>query len=120
MLGMRVVHNNMYTDPLALLEMVVSQSVTIAAAVPTVWQTVRGALEADPAKYKGKFNMKQIVCGGSSPPNEMMRYYYDEFQVEFVQAWGMTVHTLLLHYYILTTLLSSYDCTVLMLFFHCT
>jgi fatty-acyl-CoA synthase len=90
MLGARVVGNNKYTSPIDLLGMVIDQKCTFSAAVPTVWQSVRGALEAEPEKFVGKFKLRQIVCGGSSPPNEMMRWYLDTWKTEFVQIWGMT------------------------------
>lgn len=44
---------------------------TYSAAVPSVWQTVRAALEANPSAYKGRFVLKQITCGGSAPSNEV-------------------------------------------------
>jgi hypothetical protein len=28
-----------------------------------------------PEKYKDTFRVKQIMCGGSAPPNEMMKWY---------------------------------------------
>jgi fatty-acyl-CoA synthase len=90
MLGARVIHNNRFTDPATILEMAVDHKATFSAAVPTVWQTVRSTLQHEPEKYKGKFAVRQISCGGSSPPNEMMKWYWDTYRTEFIQLWGMT------------------------------
>lgn len=90
MLGARVIHNNRFTDPASILEMAVDHKATFSAAVPTVWQTVRNALQHEPEKYKGKFAIRQISCGGSSPPNEMMKWFWDTYRTEFLQLWGMT------------------------------
>lgn len=90
MLGARVVNNGRFTDPESILQMSIDHKVTFSAAVPTIWQTVRGMLQAFPDRYKGKFSVKQVVCGGSSPPCEMMEWYWKEYGTEFVQAWGMT------------------------------
>lgn len=91
MMGARVVHNGRYTDADSLLKMSIDHGVTFSAGVPTVWQTVRARLE-DPSALDlcNRFAVKQIVCGGSAPPLEMMRWYWDTFGTEFVQAWGMT------------------------------
>lgn len=90
MLGARVVHNGRFTDPASILEMAVDWKVTFSAAVPTVWQTVRNSLQHEPEKYKGRFAIRQISCGGSSPPNEMMKWFWDTYRTEFIQLWGMT------------------------------
>jgi len=85
MLGTRVIHNNRFTDPATILEMAIDHKATFSAAVPTVWQTVRATLQAEEAKYKDKFALRQIICGGSAPPNEMMKWYWDTYRTEFAQ-----------------------------------
>ena len=90
MLGSRIVHNRHMTDPMSILRICIDQGVTHSAAVPTIWQTLRTTLEADVAAFKGKFKVRQVLCGGSAPPNEMMDWYDKEFGVSFVQGWGMT------------------------------
>ena len=61
-----------------------------SAAVPAIWQSARQALEARPELYKDRFRIKSIICGGTAPPPEMMRWYLDTYGVEFMQGWGMT------------------------------
>ena len=65
------------------------EEVTISAGVPTIWQGVKAALEADPKKYDLS-KLKSMTCGGSAPPVSMMRWYWDSYNVEMIQGWGMT------------------------------
>ena len=67
----------------------VEEEVTISAGVPTIWQGVRAALEAEPEKYDLS-KMDRLTCGGSSPPVEMMRWYWESHKIEMIQGWGMT------------------------------
>ena len=50
---------------------------------------MRATLEADPDKYDLSI-LSRMTCGGSAPPLEMMRWYWDKFNVEMIQGWGMT------------------------------
>jgi len=50
---------------------------------------VRAALEAEPEKYDLS-KMDRLTCGGSSPPVEMMRWYWESHQIEMIQGLGMT------------------------------
>jgi fatty-acyl-CoA synthase len=34
--------------------------------------------------------LSSMTCGGSAPPVEMMRWYWDKYNVEMIQGWGMT------------------------------
>jgi len=53
-------------------------------------QEIRRELTANPAKYKSKFKVDEVICGGSAPPGEMMVWYWQQWKVDFCQAWGMT------------------------------
>jgi fatty-acyl-CoA synthase len=89
-LGARMLHNGRFTDASTVLQIASDQAATYAAAVPAVWQTVRAALEENASKYKGHFVVEQVLCGGSAPSAEMMKWYLDEWGVRFAQGWGMT------------------------------
>ena len=77
MLGSRVVCNGRFTAPEDILQLACDHGVTMCAAVPTIWQVSRQELMRNPGAYEGRFRVKQIMCGGSAPPNEMMRWYWD-------------------------------------------
>eukprot|EP00658_Telonema_sp_P-2_P039412 TRINITY_DN28202_c0_g1_i3.p1 TRINITY_DN28202_c0_g1~~TRINITY_DN28202_c0_g1_i3.p1 ORF type:complete len:387 (+),score=78.92 TRINITY_DN28202_c0_g1_i3:195-1355(+) len=93
MLGCRTVHNSSYTDPSSILGLCCDHKVTLCAAVPAIWQTARQALQSQPEKYNGNFKVKQIICGGTAPPFEMMKWYWETYRTAFLQAWGMTETT---------------------------
>ncbi|MEX2130408.1 MAG: long-chain fatty acid--CoA ligase [Pseudohongiellaceae bacterium] len=89
MLGCKQVMPHKYMVPDALLNLMVEEQVTISAGVPTIWQGVRAILEANPGKFDLS-KLSRLTCGGSAPPVAMMRWYWDNLQVEMVQGWGMT------------------------------
>jgi acyl-CoA synthetase (AMP-forming)/AMP-acid ligase II len=89
MLGMKQVYPHRFMVPDHLARMLMDYDVTISAGVPTIWQGVRGLIEANPGKYKFKA-LTRLTCGGSAPPPSLIEWYWDALNVEMVQGWGMT------------------------------
>lgn len=89
MLGAKQVMPHRYMTPDRLLDLIVSESVTISAGVPTIWQGVRSLLESDPDRYDLSA-LERLVCGGSAPPISLIRWFWDHHGVEMIQGWGMT------------------------------
>jgi fatty-acyl-CoA synthase len=89
MLGTKQVYPHRFMTPDSFLNLMEQEEVTISAGVPTIWQGVRAALEANPDKYDLS-RLDRLTCGGSAPPVEMMRWYWDSFEIEMIQGWGMT------------------------------
>ncbi|PCI74697.1 MAG: fatty-acid--CoA ligase [SAR86 cluster bacterium] len=89
MLGCKQVMPHRFMVPDAFLKLMDEEEVTISAGVPTIWQGVKAALEAAPGKYDLS-KLKSMTCGGSAPPVSMMRWYWDSYNVEMIQGWGMT------------------------------
>jgi fatty-acyl-CoA synthase len=89
MLGCKQVFPSRYMQPDRLLDLMSSEEVTISAGVPTIWQGVRACLEAEPDRWDLS-HLSRLTCGGSAPPLEMMRWYWDRFGIEMIQGWGMT------------------------------
>ena len=89
MLGCKQVMPHRFMLPDVFLKLMVEEEVTISAGVPTIWQGVRAALQAEPDKYDLS-KMGRLTCGGSAPPVEMMRWYWESHQIEMIQGWGMT------------------------------
>lgn len=89
MLGCKQVFPHRFMTPDSFLKLMHEEEVTISAGVPTIWQGVRAALEAEPDKYDLS-KLSRLTCGGSSPPVEMMRWYWESHNVEMIQGWGMT------------------------------
>ncbi len=89
MLGSKQVLPHKYMDPASLIRLMVDEEVTISAGVPTIWQGVKGILEANPDEYDLS-KLTRLTCGGSAPPLSMMRWYADNYDIEMIQGWGMT------------------------------
>ena len=89
MLGAKQVMPHRFMAPEPLLRLIASEGVTLSAGVPTIWQGVRTLLEADPDGYD-LTALDRLVCGGSSPPLSLIRWYWDVHRVEMIQGWGMT------------------------------
>ena len=89
MLGSKQVLPHKHMDFESLVRLMADEKVTISAGVPTIWQGVKGVLEANPDKYDLS-NLDRLTCGGSAPPASMMRWYADNYGIEMIQGWGMT------------------------------
>jgi len=89
MLGTKQVYQGRFMDPARLLDLMAEEEVSISAGVPTIWQGVRGCIEAEPERWDLD-NLQRLTCGGSAPPVSMMRWYWDHLGVEMIQGWGMT------------------------------
>lgn len=89
MLGCKQVFPHKFMAPDAFLRLMHDEKVTISAGVPTIWQGVRAVLDASPGKYD-LTALTRLTCGGSAPPVEMMRWYWDSHNIEMIQGWGMT------------------------------
>ena len=89
MLGCKQVMPHRFMTPDTFLKLMVEEDVTISAGVPTIWQGVRAALEANPGKFDLS-KLSRLTCGGSAPPVEMMRWYWEAHEIEMIQGWGMT------------------------------
>jgi acyl-CoA synthetase (AMP-forming)/AMP-acid ligase II len=90
MLGCKQVLPHRFMAADKLLQLMVDEEVTISAGVPTIWQGIRGILEADTHHKFDLSQLSRLTCGGSAPPVSMMRWYWDNYGVEMIQGWGMT------------------------------
>jgi fatty-acyl-CoA synthase len=79
-------------DPDSLLELFVSERVTVTAGVPTVWMGLLQALDKAPGTYDLSA-MRAIVCGGSAASPALIRSFQERHGLTIVHAWGMTEMT---------------------------
>jgi fatty-acyl-CoA synthase len=91
MLGARLVLPGPHVDPESILGLMVSERVTIACGVPTVWIAALEALEKNPGRWKFDAPIR-VVCGGTAPPLELIRRL-DRFGLQIKHLWGMTETT---------------------------
>jgi fatty-acyl-CoA synthase len=89
MLGMKQVMPHRFMTPVDLLDLFVAEEVTISAGVPTIWQGVRAAVEAEPERWDFS-RLARVTCGGSAPPVSLIRWFWERIGVEMIQGWGMT------------------------------
>jgi fatty-acyl-CoA synthase len=88
MVGAKLVFPGPFLDPPSLLDLMVSQRVTIAAGVPTIWLGIREALDANRAAFALEPGLRMIV-GGSAAPEQLIRDF-DRLGLTLIHAWGMT------------------------------
>ncbi len=69
----------------ALAELIVSERVTVAAGVPTIWMAVLPEL-----KGRDTSSLRAIPCGGSAVPKALSEAYREQLGLPILQAWGMT------------------------------
>ncbi len=89
MLGCKQVLPHRFMGPEPLLRLMAEEGVTLSAGVPTVWQGVRAAVEANPDAYDLSA-LSRVTCGGSAPPPSLIRWFHEALGVEMIQGWGMT------------------------------
>jgi acyl-CoA synthetase (AMP-forming)/AMP-acid ligase II len=89
MLGTKQVMPHRFMETKGLLDLMAAEEVTISAGVPTIWQGVKAAIEAEPTRWDLS-HLTRLTCGGSAPPVSLMRWYYDTLGIEMIQGWGMT------------------------------
>jgi len=74
-------------DPASLSELILSEGVTAASGVPTIWTLYLAHI----AKMGcGVGALKRIAIGGSAVPRAMFEEFRDKYGVEVRQLWGMT------------------------------
>lgn len=88
-LGCKQVMPHRFMAPERLAALMAAEGVTLSAGVPTVWQGVKGVVEADPHAFDLSA-LSRVTCGGSAPPPSLIRWFHDALGVEMIQGWGMT------------------------------
>lgn len=88
LVGAKLVLPGPHLDAESLMDLYEQEQVTISAGVPTIWMTIKQALEAEPNRWKTAPNMRMAV-GGAAIPESLFRAF-DKFDMKIIQAWGMT------------------------------
>jgi acyl-CoA synthetase (AMP-forming)/AMP-acid ligase II len=87
MTGAKVVFPGAALDGKSVYELIESESVTLAAGVPTVWL----GLLSHMAQHGLRFStLQRTVIGGSACPPAMISTFKDTYGVTVLHAWGMT------------------------------
>jgi acyl-CoA synthetase (AMP-forming)/AMP-acid ligase II len=89
MLGSKQVMSHRFMAANELLDAIATEGVSLSCGVPTIWQGVRAAVEAEPDRWDLS-KLKRVTCGGSAPPVSLIRWFWEKLGVEMIQGWGMT------------------------------
>ena len=74
-------------EPVAFVDLLAAERVTVTAGVPTVWITIADELSRRPEALQ---DLRHVVCGGAQPPRSLIERYERELGIPIIQAWGMT------------------------------
>ena len=85
--GAKLVMPGARMDGAALHELITTEGVTVAAAVPTVWQSFLEHLDTTGTRVDG---LERVLIGGAACPEALIRAFQDRYGVEVLHAWGMT------------------------------
>jgi fatty-acyl-CoA synthase len=72
-------------SPAAIVDLIESERVTVAAGVPTIWMGVLPLLEG-----RDVTSLRVIPCGGSAVPKSLSEGFRAATGMPILQAWGMT------------------------------
>jgi len=86
--GAKLVLPGQHGDAESLLRLIVSENVSIACGVPTVWLGILEELERNPGKWKLPREVS-APSGGSAPPESLIRAL-DRHGIHITHSWGMT------------------------------
>jgi fatty-acyl-CoA synthase len=86
--GSKLVLPGRNLQPVALLDLIEQEQVTLAPAVPSILQAMLNALEDNPGRWKLPARLR-LIAGGAAAPESMLRRY-DKLGVEVLHNWGMT------------------------------
>jgi len=87
LVGADMVMPGAYLQAKPLADLITSERVTVAGAVPTIWMDLlRYADENKPDLS----SIRHVLCGGAAVPESLMRGFEERHGVYIVQGWGMT------------------------------
>ena len=87
MIGAKMVMPGPKLDGQSVCELLETETVTMTAAVPTVWLALLQYLEQTGKKLP---HLRRVLIGGSACPRSMIEIFEKKYGVEVVHAWGMT------------------------------
>jgi len=87
--GMELIMPQMFLQGEPIVKMMRELRPTISLGVPTIWNDVLRAIDADPASADLS-SLRGILVGGSALPRHMIEVFRDRFGIDLIQGWGMT------------------------------
>ena len=87
MVGAKLVMPGPKLDGQSVYELLEDESVTMSAAVPTVWLGLLQHLEQNNLRLS---TLKRVLIGGSACPRSMIEAFETKYGIDVCHAWGMT------------------------------
>lgn len=87
MAGCKIVMPGPHMDGASIHGQIDQEQVTVAAAVPTVWNMLIGFLNESGSTLN---SLKEVAIGGAAVPRSMIQEFDEKYDVEVIHAWGMT------------------------------
>ncbi|WP_245929113.1 long-chain fatty acid--CoA ligase [Agarilytica rhodophyticola] len=87
MIGAKLVMPGPHMDGKSMSELINSEGVTKSAAVPTVWTGLINYLDKSNTKIP---SLNETIIGGSAVSRSMIEKFERDYDVNVIQAWGMT------------------------------
>lgn len=87
MLGAKLVMPGSHMDGKSISDLINSEGVTKSAAVPTVWTGLINYLDENNTKVP---SLIETIIGGSAVSRSMIEKFEKDYDVDVIQAWGMT------------------------------
>jgi len=85
--GANMVMPGAQMDGASIYELLDGEKVSLTAAVPTVWLMLLTYLRENDLKLP---HLKKVLIGGSAIPENILRAFEQDYEVDVVHAWGMT------------------------------
>ena len=89
LVGVKHVYPGPHLDPASLLDAFESERVTVSAGVPTIWNGILQALDANPGGWDLS-SMRTMTVGGAAPPRAMIEAFGERHGLHITHGWGMT------------------------------
>ena len=86
--GASLIMPDRFLQAAPLVTMIEQEKVTVAAAVPTIWNDVLMHLDADPSLDVS--SIQRVMVGGSACPPALMRGFQERHGITVFHGWGMT------------------------------
>lgn len=87
MIGGRLVMAGPHMDGKSVYDLATAEKCTVSGAVPTVWTGLLDYLDANDLKLP---HLRETIIGGSAVPRSMIERFEKDYEVDVIQAWGMT------------------------------
>lgn len=85
--GAEMIMPGPHMDGASIYELLDKYQVSVSAAVPTVWLMLLQHMEANNLSLP---HLSRVVIGGSAVPENILRKFKENYDVDVIHAWGMT------------------------------